>query len=127
MDRNQVGPVASRTRSQLQENSSTTSNETNESIGTTITTSDNDSGQNQEFKVEQVLLNQIGGDKSSKYDQFIEQQLIKDKINNVQKFSGNKYEDVSEWLRNVEQDFPSTLVSEDIKLKIVPKGLTNDA
>ena len=62
-----------------------------------------------------------------KYDNFIEQQLIKDKITNIRKFSGNKHDDVDEWLQNIDHDFSSTLVSEEIKLKIIPKSLTNDA
>jgi hypothetical protein len=62
-----------------------------------------------------------------KYDNFIEQQLLKEKISNIKKFSGNKHDDVDEWLENIEHDFSSTLVSEDIKLKIIPKSLTNDA
>ncbi len=64
---------------------------------------------------------------TSKYDNFIEQQILKDKINNIRKFSGNKYDDVNEWLDNIEHDFSSTLVSEEIKLKLIPKSLTNDA
>ena len=62
-----------------------------------------------------------------KYDNFIEQQLIKDKTTNIRKFSGNKYDDVDEWLQNIDHDFSSTLVSEEVKLKIIPKSLTNDA
>ncbi|CAF1264737.1 unnamed protein product [Adineta steineri] len=62
-----------------------------------------------------------------KYDNFIEQQLIKDKITNIRKFSGNKYDDVDEWLQNIDHDFSSTLVSEEVKLKIIPRSLTNDA
>ena len=38
------------------------------------------------------------GNNSFKYDNFIEQQLLKDKINNIRKFSGNKFDDVDEWL-----------------------------
>jgi hypothetical protein len=67
------------------------------------------------------------GKKIFKYDHFIEQQLLKDKISNSKKFSGDKHEDVDEWLENIEHDFSSTLVSEEIKLKVVPKSLTNDA
>ncbi|CAM4923075.1 unnamed protein product [Rotaria socialis] len=67
------------------------------------------------------------GNNSFKYDNFIEQQLIKEKINNIRKHSGNKHDDVDEWLQNIEQDFSSTLVSEEIKLKLIPKSLTNDA
>ncbi|CAF1169029.1 unnamed protein product [Adineta steineri] len=62
-----------------------------------------------------------------KYDNFIEQQLIKDKITNIRKFSGNKYDDVDEWLQNIDHDFSSTLVSEEVKLKIILRSLTNDA
>lgn len=64
---------------------------------------------------------------TSKYDNFIEQQLLKDKISNIRKFSGNKHDDVDEWLENIDHDFSSTLVSDDIKLKIIPKSLINDA
>ncbi len=48
-----------------------------------------------------------------KFDNFIEQQLLKDKVNNIRKFSGNKYDDVDEWLENIDHDFPSTLISEE--------------
>jgi hypothetical protein len=34
---------------------------------------------------------------------------------------------VDEWLENIEHNFSSTLVSEEIKLKLIPKSLTNDA
>jgi hypothetical protein len=64
---------------------------------------------------------------SFKYDNFIEQQLLKDKINNIRKFSGNKFDDVDEWLQNIEHDFSSTLISDEIKLKLIPKSLTHDA
>ncbi|CAF2184494.1 unnamed protein product [Rotaria magnacalcarata] len=67
------------------------------------------------------------GNNSFKYDNFIEQQLIKEKINNIRKYSGNKYDDVDEWLQNIQQDFSSTLVSDEIRLKLIPKSLTNDA
>ena len=42
------------------------------------------------------------GNNTSKYDNFIEQQLLKDKVINIRKFSGNKYDDVDEWLENIE-------------------------
>ena len=64
---------------------------------------------------------------TSKHDNFIEQQLLKDKISNMKKFSGNKHDDVDEWLENIDHDFSSTLVSDDIKLKIIPKSLINNA
>jgi hypothetical protein len=73
------------------------------------------------------LLLQTTEHKIYKYDNFIEQQLIKDKITNIRKFSGNKYDDVDEWLQNIDHDFSSTLVSEEVKLKIIPKRLINDA
>lgn len=63
----------------------------------------------------------------SKYDNFIEQQILKEKISNIRRFAGNKYEDVDEWIQNIEHDFSSTLVSDGIKMKLIPKGLTNDA
>ncbi|CAF4923426.1 unnamed protein product [Rotaria socialis] len=66
------------------------------------------------------------GNNSFKYDNFIGQQLIKEKINNIRKYSGNKYDDVDEWLQNIEQDFSSTLVSDEIKLKLIPKSVTDD-
>jgi hypothetical protein len=65
--------------------------------------------------------------KTFKYDHFIEQQLLKEKINNIKKFSGNKHEDVDEWLQHIEHDFPSTIISDEIKLKLVPKSLINNA
>ncbi len=34
---------------------------------------------------------------------------------------------MDEWLENIEHNFSSTLVSEEIKLKLIPKSLTNDA
>lgn len=70
--------------------------------------------------------NEIGNN-TSKYDNFIEQQSLKDKVMNIRKFSGKKYDDVDEWLENIEHDFSVTLVGDEIKLKLIPKSLTNDA
>ncbi|CAF4667464.1 unnamed protein product, partial [Rotaria socialis] len=76
--------------------------------------------------VEPQPLQKSLGNNSFKYDNFIEQQFIKEKINNIRKYSGNKYDDVDEWLQNIGQDFSSTLVSDEIKLKLIPKSVTND-
>ena len=76
---------------------------------------------------EQTQDNSQNNSNKHKYDNFIEQQLLKDKFNNIRKFSGNKYDDIDEWLENIEHDFSSTLVSNEIKLKLIPKSLTNDA
>jgi hypothetical protein len=46
---------------------------------------------------------------SFKYDNFIKQQLLKEKISNIRKFSGNKFDDVDEWLQNIKHGFSSTL------------------
>lgn len=78
-------------------------------------------------KPELKLDNIESGMITCKYDNFIEQQLLKEKINNIRKFSGNKDEDVDDWLLNIEHDFSATHVSDNIKLKIIPKGLTQDA
>jgi hypothetical protein len=64
---------------------------------------------------------------SFKYENFIERQLLKEKINSIQKFLCNKFDDVDEWLQNIEHDFSSTLFSEEIELKLIPKNLVNDA
>jgi len=70
--------------------------------------------------------NEIGNN-TSKYDNFIEQQSLKDKVINIRKFSDNKYDDVDEWLENIEHDFSATLIGDEIKLKLIPKSVTNDA
>ena len=101
--------------------------------GLLLQTTDHNNGNNSSSdtvfipQMKRSTIHNITEHNTYKYDNFIEQQLIKDKITNIRKFSGNKYDDVDEWLQNIDHDFSSTLVSEEVKLKIIPKSLTNDA
>jgi hypothetical protein len=94
---------------------------------TMIFTNNNDSHAISELIVGPQTKPSPTDNKTFKYDHFIEQQLLKEKINNIKKFSGNKHEDVDEWLQHIEHDFSSTIISDEIKLKLVPKNLINNA
>ncbi|CAF1174560.1 unnamed protein product [Didymodactylos carnosus] len=60
-------------------------------------------------------------------DRYMEQLLIKEKVNNMPRFSGNANDDVDEWLKKIHSTFASTKANTHQKFELINKCFLGEA